>query len=282
MVDILPISDGSTTPRIAWDSVLRDSSLTSDDSVEADGIPEHAIDWTPWTFWRPIGGGAHAIVADLGGVKTVTGWAIAGHDATGIVGMDTWDGSGWVLHSEIVSPANGQVIYLTGEAVATTKLRFRFGGISFLAVLWAGEDMVLPEGIGAGWTDPLMALRATVSPEISRGGIWLGTMVEKWDAQLSLDLKNVEATWARDNWIPFLRRCSTQPFFLHWNTVDWPTSACFCTAAQFGSTAFSQNGFVDLNVSFMADPGFDRRDTPIDGEPALLLEDGGGALLLEE
>ncbi len=282
VVDILPLDNGSITPRIAWNSVLTAATLSSDDSVEADGIPEQAVDWLPWTFWRPIGAGPHSIVAQLDDSYTINGWAIAGHDATGTVSMDTWNGSTWELHSEVVSAGDGSVIYLIGDAIATTKLRFRFAEISFLAVMWAGRDMVLPEGIAGGWTDPLLALRADVKPEVSRGGIWLGAAVEKWDAQLSLDVKNVEAEWARDEWLPFLRRCSVQPFFLHWHNVDWPTSACLCTAAQFGSTAFSQKGFVDLSLSFMADPGMDRRITPIDDEPALLLEDAEGALLLED
>lgn len=282
MVDVLPIGDGSTTPRIAWDSVLAIADLSSASAVEADGVPEQCTDWLPWTFWRPIGSGPHSIEATLDGMQIITGWAVAGHDATGLVGMDTWDGAAWVLHSEAVSPGHGSVIYLTGAAVATTRLRFRFAGISFLAILWAGQDLVLPDGIGPGWTDPLLALRATVNPEISRGGIWLGTAVEQWSASLSLEVRHVEAAWARDHWLPFLRRCSTQPFLLHWNHVDWPSSACFCTAAEFGSAAFSGNGLVDLSVSFMADPGSDRRIAPIADEPALLLEDAEGALLLEE
>jgi len=282
VVDVLPIITAGTTPRIAWDSVLTDAEITSSDSTESDGGPENVVDWLPWTFWRPIGSGPFVIEADLDGAQTITAWAMSGHDAVGLVGMDTWDGAAWVVHSEVVKADDGLAVYLTGDPVSTTKLRFRFAALSHLAILWAGQDMVLPEGVGPGWTDPLLALRADVSPEISRGGIWLGTAVEKWDANLSIDLKNVAQEWALDYWLPFLRRCSTQPFFLHWNTTDWPSSACLCTAAQFGSTAFSANGFVDLSVSFMADPGFDRRDVPVSDEPALLLEDAEGALLLEE
>ncbi len=281
MGDVLPLLTGSTLPRIAWDSVLTDATLESLSATESDGAVEQAADWLPWTFWRPTDAGSTTIIATLDGEQTVNGWAIAGHDADGLVGMDTWDGSDWVLHSEVIAAADGAVIYLNGDPISTTKLRFRFTTITFLAVLWAGEDVELPEGIGPGWTDPLLALRADLNPEVTREGIWLGSAVEKWNATLSLDLKNVEVEWARDNWLPFIRQCSTQPFFLHWNKVDFPNSACFCTKLQFGDASFSQKGFVNLNVAFDADPGFDRRITPVEGVEALLTEAAEGPLLLE-
>lgn len=281
MDDILPLPSESITPRIAWDSVLDDATLDSVSSNETDGAIEHVGDWTPWTFWRPTGGGPHIITAELEGTPTITGWAMAGHDANGLIGMDTWDGSGWVLFAEVVHAGDGSTVYLVGDPVATTKLRFRFTEISFLAVLWAGSDMILPEGVGPGWTDPQLALRATLNPEVSREGVYLGSAVMQWNASQNLEIAHVEAAWARDYWLPFLRTCSTQPFFLHWNRVDWPSSSCLCTKASFGTAAFSSRDFVSLAVSFDVDPGLDRRMTPIDDAPALLLEDDSGPLLLE-
>jgi hypothetical protein len=284
--DVLTITDTSTYPRIAWDSALDGATLTGADSLasaatESDGLVDHVADWTPWTFWRPVGTGPFSITAVLDGSHTVTGFALAGHDASGTVAMDTWDGAAWVELAAVSAAGDGSCIYLTGDAIATTKLRFRFATITYLAVLWAGEDMVLPEGVGPGWTDPLLALRAVTKPEQSRDGVWLGTTVEQWNARLSLDVKNVQDTWARDYWIPFLRACSSRPFFLHWNNVDWPSSACLCTKADFGGTAFTGRGFVDISVAFDADPGLDRRMTTDDDLPALLTEDASGALLLE-
>ncbi len=281
MVDVLMISDGSTLPRIAWDSILDDATISSANATESDGAVGNVADWTPWTFWRPNDVGPYIIEADLSGAQTVRAWAFCGHDVTGLVGMDTWDGAAWVAHSEAILVAGGLVSYLIGLPVSTTKLRFRFASLTFVSMIWAGVDMILPEGIGSGWTDPNLALRAEVTPEATRDGIWLGNAVLKWDAQLDLSIRNVEDSWARDYWLPFLRTCSTRPFFLHWNTVEWPTSACLCTSAKFGTTAFSQKGFIDVAVSFMADPGFDRRQTPDSDSPALLLEDASGPLLLE-
>lgn len=280
MPDILPLGDGSTTPRLAYDSCLDDATITSASPEESDGAVEHVADWLPWTFWRPTGAGPHVIEAVLVGTPTVNAVALAGHDADGSVEVETWDGSAWVAFVDVVAAGDGSVIYLTGTPVATTKLRFTFESITFLAVLYAGEDLILPEGIAGGWTDPQLALRAVTRSETTREGIWLGNAVEQFMAELTMSLKHVAVEWARDNWTPFVRTCCAQPFFLHWNSDDFPESACLCTGADFGGSAFAGKGFVDLAVTFKADPGLDRRLTPQEDVLALLIEEPEGPLLL--
>lgn len=282
MVDVLTLTNGSVYPRIAWDSVLDDATLSSTSDSETDGSLDQITDWKPWSFWRPTGSGPFVVEAVLVGEPTINGWAMAGHDAVGLVGMDTWDGAAWVVFAEVIHSGDGSVVYLNGDPLTTTKLRFRFADVSFISILWAGVDMVMPEGVTSGWTDPDLALRADTNPEISRDGVYLGSAVEQWVATLSLDVKNLEATWVRDNWKPFLRTCSTRPFFLHWHKVDWPSSACLCTKAKFGGSAFSGKDFIDVSVTFDVDTGYDRRLTADTDNPALLTEEtGGGPLLLE-
>lgn len=284
MAETLPLTDDSVLPRIAWSSVLTAGTFTATPAtVDTDGAAEQVTDWRPWTFWRPTGVGARSLEVNLGGTKTVNAWAIYGHDAAGTIGMDTWnaDTLAWVIHSETVAAGDCAVVYLIGDPVATTKLRFRFPTLTHLAVLWAGTDVEIPEGFMPGWTDPLFALRADVEPEISRDGVWLGAAVKQWTAKLGIDVKNLEAAWVRDYWLPFLRTCCVQPFFLHWNTEDHPDGAAFCYNATFGGTAYASRGFVDVSVSCSADTGLDRRVVPVDDAPALLLESPDGPLLLE-
>lgn len=280
MPDILPLGDGSTTPRLAYVSVLEDAAITSASPEESDGAVDHVADWLPWTFWRPTGAGPHVIEAVLVGTPTVNAVAIAGHDADGSVVVETWNGAAWVAFVDVIADGEGGCIYLTGTPVATTKLRFTFADITFLAVLFAGEDLILPEGLAPGWTDPQLALRGTTRTETTREGIWLGTAIEQFMAELNLSLKHVAVEWAQDNWIPFVRTCCAQPFFLHWHTEDFPESACLCTGAEFGGAPFSGKGFVDLSVTFKADPGLDRRLTPQEAVLALLIEEPEGPLLL--
>lgn len=281
MVDILALTDSSIRPRIAWKSVLDDATLASVSSTEVGGALQQVADWCCFTFWRPIGGGPYVITATLSSAQAVTGWAISGHDASGLIGMDYWNGSTWVVFSEVVAPGDGAVIYLVGDPIITAQLRFRFATITHLCMLWAGVDMILPEGVGHGWDDPVLAQRPTLYPEASRDGVYLGAAISQWTAMQALDVKHLDSGWVRDYWYPFMRRCSTQPFLMSWNVLDWPTSGVLCTKAKFGKTPFSDNGFIDVSVSFDTDPGTDRRMTPIADTPALLLESDTGSLLLE-
>ena len=252
-----------TRPRIAWDNLLTTATLTASPATTVSGGGTVNLqDWMPWTFWRPTGAAPWTLEADFGASKAVTCFAVAGHDCLDTVAMDTWNGAAWVQFNTTEAVAGGAVIYLTGDSVTTTKVRFRFDSLSFASIIFVGSDMILPEGLAPGWTDPVLAQRAKTTTETSRGGVFLGTAVELWDADLELNLKSVEATWVRDTWMPFLRSCSTRPFLLHWFESEWPTSACLCTDAKFGGSPFSSRGFCDVSVSFGADTGYDRRLTP--------------------
>lgn len=250
-------------PRIAYDNLLTTATLTATPSTTVSGGGTVNLkDWRPWTFWRPTGAAPWTLEADFGASKAVNCFAVAGHDCIDTVAMDTWNGAAWVQFATTEAVNDGSVIYLTGTSVTTTKVRFRFDSLSFLAVLFVGTDITLPEGIQGGWTDPILAQRAKTTTETTRGGVFLGNAVELWDASLDLEIKNVEATWVRDTWRPFVLACSTRPFLLHWNEAEWPNSACLCTDAKFGGSEFSQRGLCNVVVSFTADTGYDRRLTP--------------------
>lgn len=250
-------------PRIAYVNLLDGATLTASPStVGTGGAVTNCRGWLPWTFWLPTGTGPWTLEVDFGTAKTVQSWAMAGHDANGTVTLETWNGSAYVAHSSAAAIGDSAVLYVIGSAVSCTKVRFTFPTISYLSVLWCGVDVELPMGVSSGWSDPLNAVRAKLTHEVSRGGSWLGAAIEQWTADLSLSLKNVDSAWVRSTWLPFMRTCSTQPFFLSWNSTDYPSGACLCTAATFGDASFSGKNFIDVSVNFTADPGYDRRVSP--------------------
>ncbi len=236
--------------------MLDSATLTaSPATVGTDGAATNCRDWRPWSFWLPTGSAPWELTADLGGAKVVNCAAFYGHDLLNTVGVDRWDGAAWVEVATTEAAGDHRVIYLTWSDVATTKLRFRFDQLSYLAILYAGQDVILPEGVAPGWSDPILAQRAKTNVEMSRGGIWLGTAVEYWDAELTLALKNVDQAWVTTYWSPFVTACSVRPFFMHWHQTDWPNSAILCTQAKFGESPFSQIGFIDVSATFTADTG---------------------------
>jgi hypothetical protein len=236
--------------------VIDNATLTASPATTGtDGAVTNVKDWKPWSFWLPTGSAPWTLEANLGGTYTVNSVAIYGHDCDDTVGVDQWNGAAWVEVVTTEADGSGDTLYLTFDAVSTTKLRFRFDQLTYLAILYAGEDVRLPEGLAPGWSDPVLAQRAKLEHEVSRGAVHLGSRVDFFDASLTLTLKEVEATWVRDEWLPFLRVCSSRPFFLQWHETDWPNSAILCTSPDFGNSAFSQVGFCDVSVGFSADRG---------------------------
>ena len=248
-------------PRLGWASVLDDATLSANPTdFAAESAVVNIRDGRAWSFWQPLPAGPVELIADLPGPRTTTYAALAGHDAAGAITVEIWTGTAWQTVATTTADGSGAVRYLTWPPAVTTRLRFRFDHLSFLSTLLAGEDLILPEGLAPGWSDPDLAQRPKLNAEISRGGVWLGARVEFWDATLTLNLKRLTPGWVRTYWRPFQRACATRPFVLHWHQTDWPDSACLCTNADFGESAFSTNGFIDVSVSFTAELG--RRGTP--------------------
>ena len=245
-ITLLP---GTTLPHIAYDSVLESATLTSTATTAANGGVDNVKSWQEYTFWRPTGGGTYTIEADLGGSYEVSCFALQRHDAVGTVAMDTWDGSAWQSFGSVLADGSGDVLFIRGTTLTTTKLRFRFASISYLAVLFAGPELTPPMNAKAGeWADPRVGALAVNEPELSRDGIWLGTRTRRWQCRQQLQLDDLEQSWVVDNWRPFMNACSSQPYFLHWHTADWPDSAAFCTDNQFSRPSFSRNGMITVAV----------------------------------
>jgi hypothetical protein len=250
-------------PKIGYVSVLDAATLTATPATYAGtGTPDSVKDWRAWTFWRPTTGTTRTLDADLGSSKTVSAVAIYGHDAVGAVTVSRWTGSAWAQVATTTAVAGGAVLWISFDAVATTKLRIEFAALSYLAIVWAGEPLTLPIGVSSGWSDPTLAQRPQLFPEMSRRGVHLGTAVEMWEAKLTLAISNLEAEWVRDYWMPLIRTCAARPFFMNWNDTEWSSSACLCSNADFGNAEFSQRGLINVSVSFTADTGYDQRATP--------------------
>ena len=134
-----------------------------------------------------------------------------------------------------------------------TKCRVILADLSYLSVLFVGLDFEAPEGVGPGWSDPVMGQMIETTQEISRDGMWLGAAAQRKNARLSLSLKNVAEAWADSTWRVFMRYCQLQPFFLNWQ--DGTYDETFCYNAKFDMPKFSRNGFIDVSVEFDAEAG---------------------------
>jgi hypothetical protein len=249
VADAITLLPGTTLPHIAYDSVLEDATLSSAATTATDGAADNVLGWQEYTFWKPTGGGTYTIEADLGGSYEVSCWAMHGHDALGTVAMDTWNGSAWVEHSTELADGSGDTLYLRGDTLTTTKLRFRIASLSYLAILFAGPELTPAMNVKpGGWSDPRVGALAVTEPETSRDGVWLGTTIRRWQCRQSVTLEDMAQSWVADYWRPFMTTCSAQPYFLHWHTADWPDGAAFCFDNQFSKPDFSRNAMMTVAV----------------------------------
>ena len=248
-------------PRVAYDNFIgssRQVTLVGSSEDATDGPDDAAASWSLSSRWRTTAGsGTHTLDLQLSDATVAaTAWGLAGHnlgDVGATVHLERYDGGGWVQVGEAYMPADASVIYDVFDAVADDRWRLVFSGASDdieVGLAFIGPDLELQRGARPGWTDPRLGQRAETVQEVSRSQVWLGSTVLSRYADLSLSLRNLRQAWARDHWMPFRQRCEAQPFLLHWHRVDWPTSAAYCSAAEFGNPSFGSVGFVDAQVSF--------------------------------
>lgn len=243
-------------PRIAYLSLVPNATVTSTATTQDDGPVTNLKSWQRHTFFKPTGGGPYQVVVDFGGSNLVNCFALAGTDASGTVTLERWNGSAYVAFLTGTAPADGSPMYVfASSSQAMTKCRLTLPTCTYLSVLFVGLDFEIPQGIGPGWSDPVIGQMYETTQEISREGAWLGAAVLRKNAKLALNIKNLSATWTDSTWKLFMRQCQTQPFFLNWQSDNYAASEAFCYNAKFNAPTFSRNEMMDVSVDFDAEAG---------------------------
>ena len=69
-----------------------------------------------------------------------------------------------------------------------------------------------------------MLLGRTISkrPNVSAGGVFLGSSTVRKGVSTSFNWDNLTAAWYRANFDPFVLAAETTPFFIAWNSEEFP------------------------------------------------------------
>jgi len=243
-------------PRIAYTNLVTSATVTSSATTETDGPVSNLKSWQRHTFFKPTISGPVSVIVDFGSAKTVNCLGLAGTDVTGTVELERWNGSAYVDYLSKATTGNGAPVYaFNASSQSMTKCKVILPDVSYLSVLFVGLDVEIPEGVGPGWSDPVIGQIIETTQEISRDGLWLGAAALRKNARLTLALKNLSATWVDSTWRLFMRLCQTQPFFLNWQSDNYASSAAFCYNCRFNAPTFSRNEFMDASVDFDAEAG---------------------------
>jgi hypothetical protein len=93
----------------------------------------------------------------------------------------------------------------------------------YLAVLYAGELLLLQRRIYVGHTPIKFGRRLNLANHRSIDGNFLGRIVLSEKTETSIALKNLTSTWYRNYMEPFLLAAQEIPFFFAWRPGTYPT-----------------------------------------------------------
>jgi hypothetical protein len=243
-------------PRIAYLNLVPNATVTSSATTETDGPVSNLKSWQRHTFFKPTISGPVTVNIDFGGSNSVNCFCLAGTDVTGTVELERWNGSAYVDYLTATTNGDGSPVYAFSSTPQNmTKCRVILADLSYLSVLFVGLDFEAPEGVGPGWSDPVIGQMIETTQEISRDGMWLGAAAQRKNARLSLSLKNLAEAWVDGTWRTFMRYCQLQPFFLNWQSDNYSSSDAFCYNAKFDQPKFIRVGFMDTMVEFDCEAG---------------------------
>lgn len=229
---------GSTKQmRIAWDNLLTHANATVTTDSETAGY-EHALAYNgqAYNYWLPATGGTHYITAVFPSAQLANYFAFYGQTVYANGGSialqySTNAGTTWTTAAS-VTPSDTSPGYVVFTPVSATYWRVRVisSPASLLGVVAFGQDMILPHGCWNGFAPPAFARDTMVTNATSETGTFIGRSIVKKGSLSTLDLGYLDAGWMRTNWLPFQKWAELGPFFLLWNSVDYPLESAFCWA----------------------------------------------------
>ncbi len=106
------------------------------------------------------------------------------------------------------------------DAVTARYIRIRLNASSAadlgLAVVYVGRPLVMQRQVFGGLEPPSLARDDKIRPQISEGGQWLGSTVQRKGFSFSLEWRHLEYQWFQSNMQPFAEKTRGVPFPIAW------------------------------------------------------------------
>ena len=217
--------------RIGYKTILPLSEITA--TSEAAGFPASALA-NPLTYdqYRPDALDA-TVTIDRGQAVDVDYIGVGGHNLSdhGVVISFEYstDGVTWSLLSSF-SPANNTPLMLIFNTVTARYFRFTTSatGIYFIGAVYIGQALVMQRSIYGGHSPISLSRSTEFETTRSQTGQWLGRTVKRTGAGTSFEWSNLQASWYRAEFDPFVKAARASPFFIAWNPSKFPAEVGFC------------------------------------------------------
>lgn len=250
--DTIPL----THPRILYQDIFRDGTITA--STESTAAPaENVADGLTWDFWRPTALPATLEVETSAGVDVDYAFLAAHSLGTTEVTVkgEYHDGADWVTLFDEFAPGTDRVVAFLFEEITASRFRFYFtgsGDMPSVGIAMMGKALAMERGVTLNH-GPITLQRVTkVRPQTSEGGQTLGRSVQRQGVRASIDFENLQASWLRTYFEPFIESARVYPFGWVWSPVSYPAEVALCwTPAGKEDIRPEHSGLPDrMNVSF--------------------------------
>lgn len=219
---------------IGYKNLFADSGATITVSSEdnANGFyKENAYNSLGYDEWKPTASGESWIRASFGGARLANYMAIWGHDladhGASIKPQYSTDGIVWNDAATVVAPANNNVLFFGWDDLNVSHYRVLMDApttIPVIAGVQIGELLKLPHALEVGFAPPSLVPIHEIKTARSESGVFIGGSTISKGIEGSINLTNIDPTWVRTEWIPFIQHLQTpKPFVFAWDGETHPT-----------------------------------------------------------
>ncbi len=228
-------------------------------SDAADFAKENAQSYKTSSWWKAAAAGTVYFYIDMGAAVSVDSWGFVGSDLANNSGTikpqysatGVWGGEELDL-DVIYTPSENITIFKKVTSVSARYYRFEIsstGSASNFANFYLGVVLALPSGMPAGFSPANYNRDREIFNNISEGGNYLGRLLRRKGAKVTILQKNILKSWVDANWIQIADHIELYPFYFLWNQEVFPDEAAYCFANTIIYPSYQDNKYTSFSIN---------------------------------
>lgn len=239
-------------PKILHDNRLDDGTPAASSTAAGDYSVLNLRDWRNYTWWKPSALPA-TVTVDCGSAKSVSYWAIYGHNlfSNGCTielrgSTDNFSASDVLVDSVAPASDSAFVRFVSPVSYRYWRLRILNGTAPSLAIAALGAETDIPAYLATGF-DPI---GRTVHGQYNRSeaGYPLGRALKFEDWTESLKFEYLTWSWIRSTWLAAWRaHVRDDPFLFLWDPINHADELYLVAVKDQFKTPHRPGSYCDLS-----------------------------------
>jgi len=219
---------------------------------------ENAQSYKTSSWWQGNAAGTVYFYIDMGAAVSVDSW--------GFVGSDLKDNSGtikpqysatgaWAGEESdldvIHTPSENVTVFKKVTSVSARYFRFEIvstGSASFFANFYLGVALALSSGMPSGFSPANLNRDRKIFNNISEGGQYLGSLLRRKGANITINQVNITRSWIDANWQTIADHIELYPFYFLWNQEVFPVEAAYCMSNKIAYPSYQDNTYMTFRI----------------------------------